>query len=433
LDGAIDVNEVIWELRNGKRDTATARQFLADNAEALRLVREARSKSAADWQVRLSTPVISFVLPTLAPQRALAKMTNGAALYQHALGDDRAAIETIRDGFAIGRHVEHLELGLIPCLVGVAIDALGTTTVEAIAYDLDVTDGDVQATDRQPAAPEQVRALIGELLDETDLDESWRRAMIGDRTMELDTARALCDGQLPFSVSVLAGLGPARPMPVVDRIAAWLLGPAWKLDALRMAEHTDVARQAGLAGNWPAALRQLPPEPSGTAPASSGSRWVSRLLSSSLMSSLERATLIPFRDRAQRRMTAVALALRLYELDHGRRAAALAELVPDYLPAIPRDPFDAGDGPIRYLPGAPSPLLYSVGSNGVDERGLVVSKPERGIDLDAGDQPLFLDADRPMLPPERDESASPPESQPTSTQAVVNDEQIERAERDENE
>ncbi len=74
---------------------------------------------------------------------------------------------------------------------------------------------------------------------------------------------------------------------------------------------------------------------------------------------------------AQRRMAAIALAIRLYEIDHGRRPAELAELVPDYLDEVPTDPMAPDGATFRYLPEAEIPLLYSLGENGADDGGLV--------------------------------------------------------------
>ena len=71
-------------------------------------------------------------------------------------------------------------------------------------------------------------------------------------------------------------------------------------------------------------------------------------------------------------MAATGLAIRLYEIDHGRRPERLADLVPEYLPAVPDDPMDARRK-ISYLPRAKRPLLYSVGENGTDEGGAKVS------------------------------------------------------------
>ncbi len=427
LSQPIDASEVVWDLRHGQLDPTVARKSLADNAEVLRLVREARSKPAADWKVSFSTPGVNVLLPYLSSQRALAKAVYSAATYQHLLGNDAAALELVRDGIGIGRHVDGGPAMVISHLVAVAIDGLGCLTLEAIVPDLRFADGTSSApADARPATREQVQVLIDELSDESGLQAGWVLAMRSERMMELDTIQALCNGRV--SVSGLANMTPPSAAWLVDRPVGALLGPAWKLDALRMMANCDALALAGTAPNWPTAQQRLPPN---SVP-STAAQHVSRIASTILMPSLERAVLIQFRDCAQRRTAAVALALRLYESDNERRPASLADLVPDYLPAIPRDPFDVQDGPIRYLPEAHSPLLYSVGSNGVDDGGRVVLKGSGGVDYDAGDQPFFLNGDRPMPAPQRDQTGAPPQSQPASTQTVVDDQQVEDAERPQN-
>jgi hypothetical protein len=44
------------------------------------------------------------------------------------------------------------------------------------------------------------------------------------------------------------------------------------------------------------------------------------------------------------------LAIRAYSLQHGRNPASLAELVPRYLPKVPKDPFSGGDFVYRLTP-----------------------------------------------------------------------------------
>ena len=53
------------------------------------------------------------------------------------------------------------------------------------------------------------------------------------------------------------------------------------------------------------------------------------------------------------------------------RPAKLAELVPNYLDEVPRDPMAPDGATIRYRPQAEVPVLYSVGRNGIDDGGLV--------------------------------------------------------------
>ena len=69
-----------------------------------------------------------------------------------------------------------------------------------------------------------------------------------------------------------------------------------------------------------------------------------------------------------RELTTTALALKRYQLRHGQYPAELSALVPEFLPAIPRDPADGK--PLRYhLKPAAAFLLYSVGEDGVDNGG----------------------------------------------------------------
>jgi hypothetical protein len=424
-----DLNEVVRALRNRTVSPEDMRRFLTDNERVLRLVQEAGTRPRADWHLRITSPMFNTLLPYLRGQRGLAATVDATALYQHVLGDDKAALETVRDSLAISRYVNGRMAVLISHLVSISIRALGTTTLEEITPDLRVTrnaDLETRAADleRRAATRAQVQALIRELLDESPLGMSLAEAMHGEGVEELDTVRAMWEGRL----NLLFPGGRAFPKVAFDWGMRALLTPAWKLDALRMLETCDALGRAGAAPTWPAARQQMPAQ---ATPASTPGQ-LSELLSSILMPSLEGAISVHFRQRAQQRMVAVALAIRLYELDHGQRPADLAELVPDYLAAIPGDPFDPNEQPIRYLPNASSPLLYSVGSNGLDDKGFVAFHSGGGIDFNAGDQPFFLNGDRP-LPPPAVQTTSSPAAGPTSTQAVIRDEQVERAERNEGE
>ena len=106
-----------------------------------------------------------------------------------------------------------------------------------------------------------------------------------------------------------------------------------------------------------------------------------------------------FRQLAKSRMAAVAVAIRLYEVDHGERPTALALLVPDYLDAIPADPFAKDGRPISYTPDADPPVLYSVGADGVDDGGAFKLRESGGVDYEALDMPFFLNGDRPGRTP----------------------------------
>jgi hypothetical protein len=71
---------------------------------------------------------------------------------------------------------------------------------------------------------------------------------------------------------------------------------------------------------------------------------------------------------ASRSVAVTAIALKRYQLRHDQLPAEPAALVPEFLPAIPRDPVDGQ--PLRYqLKPDGSFLLYSVGEDGMDDSG----------------------------------------------------------------
>lgn len=61
----------------------------------------------------------------------------------------------------------------------------------------------------------------------------------------------------------------------------------------------------------------------------------------------------------------MVVALRLFEKRTGKLPATLAELVPAYLTAVPRDPYDGK--PFRYVPE--KRLVYAVGMDLKDSGG----------------------------------------------------------------
>jgi hypothetical protein len=86
--------------------------------------------------------------------------------------------------------------------------------------------------------------------------------------------------------------------------------------------------------------------------------------------SVDRVVRQHYRTLAARRMGATAIAVTLYRVDHeGRLPPTLADLVPEYLPAVPRDPVAGGDRPLGYIADPAGPRIYSVGDNGVDDGG----------------------------------------------------------------
>ena len=73
-------------------------------------------------------------------------------------------------------------------------------------------------------------------------------------------------------------------------------------------------------------------------------------------------------SETDRELTVTAIALRRFQLRHGRAAATLLELVPEFLPTLPRD-YMNGEALHYRAASDGSFLLYSVGVDGWDEGG----------------------------------------------------------------
>jgi hypothetical protein len=242
--------------------------------------------------------------------------------------------------------------------------SMATYLVERATPDLQIGSAPEPAgggTGSKPATPEQVQALIVELLDEKAQIDSFIQGLRDERVMELDTALVVAEGKLKLS-DVLGTYGAgAGGMPLA-------LKPMILNDARIMLEYTTAVLKASQKSpDYPAFLRNAPksPLPPAMGPGKGGHVMV-RLL----MPSFDAATKSRYRCLAERRMAATALAVKWYQAEHdGRPPRTLDELVPKYLPAVVADPFAAGGQPLRYISDPDRLAIYSVGENGKDDDG----------------------------------------------------------------
>jgi len=198
------------------------------------------------------------------------------------------------------------------------------------------------------------------------------------------------------------GAAPRASSTPGNVVLAYLITPLVEMDGVTMIRDSTLRLQAAAESNWVGAKRVLPKEHKEAELLGNFVHFLSRIFTPPH----ERLFLLHFRSLASRHLAGTALAIRLYQVDHGHRPSTLVELVPEYLPEVPLDPF-AGDGSaIRYLPRVRPALLYSVGPNGVDDGGKFAFR-SGGIDWDQLDMPFFVDGNRPTKP---EDVPSAPES-----------------------
>ena len=86
--------------------------------------------------------------------------------------------------------------------------------------------------------------------------------------------------------------------------------------------------------------------------------------------------------RASCRATAAALAAERYRLDHGTWPTSWEQLIPKYLTTVPIDPFTSKPLFLKAL--SDGLVIYSVGSNGIDDGGSIARTAVNGPTLDIG-------------------------------------------------
>lgn len=364
------------------------RAYLADNAEAIALVRRARDCTECNWGVQLTSPAFNFFPSQLNQSRQLAHFLKDAQQRQHAIGNDAGAIEISRDMLHLARAVEQPSGVLIGHLIAISIRTMNTGMLEELTNELNIAPRNQNdPATRDAATRQQVHQLITQLLDDQSTRQGFVDAMQGERVFSHDTFMQIVNGKM--NPSTLTSLGPTTGPTAPQRAGLFVIRPLLIIDLVYTLDYeTAYANAAGQAETLTEfkaivanavdeqALNQFDPR---------------QLLSGLLLPAMGHFASSHFRERAQARMAATALAIRLYEIDHGRRPEALDQLAPDYLPQVPRDPFADDDRALGYkpqgveptilywapdeatkakLPLRPFALLYSVGPDGRDDGGL---------------------------------------------------------------
>ncbi len=397
--------------------------IIEGNAQVFDLLRRARGVSSADWGVSSHTPFAAFsaILPVLTGQRQLAKLLHLGALQHHLSGDDGDAVGKLRDLLAISDALAG-QGTLIAFLTGAACAGLCVNAIEETAATLALRGERADtAPSMQSADRSEVQAIVTGLLDKPTAKGHLKNAMFWERMSQFDLFQQVAQGKV--TVSAWFGLGPAAAAASVwDATWNYLSAPLMQLDALSMLRRSSLLATAAEKPSWAEVKAVLPEE----TPHRSALDALVHPFSWIRDPSLDRILLSHFRALAMRRMAAVALASRLYQADHGERPVTLNELLPDYLPFVPEDPFSPTRSPIGYAPGARWAILYSVGPDGVDDGG-AYDFARGGIDPYRLDMPFFLDGYRPTKPEDIAPGAR------SSTQAGEDDDHVQDEERESDE
>ena len=328
---------------------ADVQALLDSNREALDLFRAACRKPAMDYGYEIRTPMVEITPPSLFVPMQCARMACVAAIEQHRDGNDAEAVAIVREVLQFADNSASAQATILTGLAATVYSSSAVQTLEIILPTLTVaeptTDGTGLGTLR-----EDLEGLIPTLLDESRLHKGMVRAFCMERAWILDST-LLVTGDveaLPYSWRT-------SPFSPFRRALAFFFGPLLQVDQVRLLDGTTrfvrECEQPTIATMHAVKDPPVPELRYGKL------GWATHVLSQLLLPDLYGTIENSIMDRAQRRLAAAAIAIRLYEIDHGDRPAALNDLVPDYLPYVPLDPASSHDEPILYFPNGPDARL----------------------------------------------------------------------------
>ncbi len=324
--------------------------------------------------------LISAILPNLAVYREFARLLTFDARLAASQGDAPRAIANLQAVNGLARHASDPGGMLIGQLVGQAIYGLNSFALSEVVANWP---GALSDADLLTISQDFSGWRINPAKQDDSINLDGERAVMYDLLQRLYTDDGHGDGRL-------ANIHAMRLIEVSNRSnqPTYLPSLAGPITSQLMAGRAEMRRAYDDAFKSAAQNAKLPLPQQQAAWAQAMQRfddpvWKQRhLLASIMLPALGRTNKSFAMATSQREATVAGIALERYRRSQGTYPATLAELVPDYLPSIPLDPWDGK--PIKYLPpdaSRPTPILYSIGENQIDNLGddtLVPAPPSPG-------------------------------------------------------
>lgn len=397
-----EISDLLWRGTYPWPDEVlhNASQVLREHSEVLAQVRLARAQGQVYWP-ELFHPNLDprkwFEVMGLTHQQSLANLLSCAAIHAHLSGDDADAVERIQDGL-FQASVMAQQPYIVAYVMATGVEFRHCMTLLRLTPQLRIAD-DPQTSEQaiRPASRQQVKALIAVLLEEEQRTLHLRRALMGYRALVLESIDAPPRPRTFFHPRRLEWIPASR----WESAAMQFYKPVFQKGSLHRVHCLDQVLLAVAERDWPGAMKHTLTGPLPTPTVQL--RLVNWHVEQMLRVQLTHVISVQYQCAFQRRAAAVALAIRLYQLDHdGRRPEELADLVPDYLPAVPVDPFASDDRAIGYFPATTQPFVYSVNMDGKDDIAAGTWTPtpqdEAGA-IGAADIVYFLDPPPPAPAP----------------------------------
>jgi hypothetical protein len=356
---------------------AELRAFLKRQAPALALLHEAADKPGCYFERDYGRPSFSMLLPELQKIREAARLLAFDARAKAATGEVRAALGDCRVMLAMAEHASS-DPNLIALLVAAAIDRMTMQTLEAVLAST-------------PPAADDLKAVF--LDGNFSYHLAFRRALRMEEAFGLAAFYDLTVEKIPFSELGLAPPEQSSSSPAILGCAPlyrwfwlatdqelyrrqmkqwqqWASRPYWESKAYwdewdALAKLLDDRLNCESKADWDRCEGSI--------------RDGAGVLTRQLLGAPCRGAETTAQADARRDLMRLGLATYRFQASHGRLPAKPDELVPEFIPAVPQDPFDGK--PLRMKKTARGLVLYSIGPDMTDNGGAPFDPATRTGDI----------------------------------------------------
>lgn len=327
-------------------------EFLKDHAGELALFRVAAARPGCYFDKNYARLSFDMPLVELQQLRRAARLLAVDARRLAARGDLRGALADVNALFSLAGHAGAGPT-LVSMLVAAAIDGLACDTMQEVLGSTVATEDHFSDIFIDGAA--SYRRLLARAMR---MEEAFVTSLFANMD-RVDNLQVLQD--------MFGGIAP--PMQFFGPLYRVFL-QAHDLAAYRtlMHEHEQLSakpyREAK--AGWEALQDRFDRQPRG-------------LLTALLTPALGAANEAAFQAEARRRVAETALGMHRYRAARGQFADKLDDLAPDFLPVVPRDPFDGQR--LRLEKNARGWVVYSVGPDLVENQGLPFNPNDKQGDI----------------------------------------------------
>ena len=261
-------------------------------------------------------------------------------------GDAAGAARSIRAILMLARSLQR-EPVLVSMLVRIACETIALTELEDLLDTVDFSEQDLIELQQDLRAG--------------DYEEHLHQAMLGQRVLGVmgieDPATLDFDGPPPGLARLSRQDGLAFYLEQMAELAAATQRP-WP-QALHDSDQAEQRIDQIIDGSIVTKIRY----------------WIPALLAPAWSASFQATA----RIRATSDAVDTGIAIERYRREHGKLPEKLDELVPEFLPRVPIDPYDGQ--PLRYVDDDEGCRVYSIGMNRTDEGGVgdLLGHPEEDV------------------------------------------------------